>query len=202
MAGPVAEITMQWRERLVFEAGAPGQPRVLVDGDSKVATSPVEMLLVAAATCTASDGVLILEKQRGTLRSLGAAAALTFAATAPGRAQALSASPGPGPELAGAATVVVARRTFWGAELGLARRAGGQGRLAVTAAGGSYEGALGVRCEATAQFLLRPGERSGAGPYAGLGLAFVGGEGARGAGYLTALLGVEAAPAARAGWHG
>ena len=134
--------------------------------------------------------------------ALGAAAALTFAATAPGRAQALSASPGPGPELAGAATVVVARRTFWGAELGLARRAGGQGRLAVTAAGGSYEGALGVRCEATAQFLLRPGERSGAGPYAGLGLAFVGGEGARGAGYLTALLGVESAPAARAGWYG
>ena len=73
MAGPVAEITMQWRERLVFEAGAPGQPRVLVDGDSKVATSPVEMLLVAAATCTASDVVLILEKQRVSLRSLEAA---------------------------------------------------------------------------------------------------------------------------------
>jgi putative redox protein len=72
MAGPVAEITMRWRERLVFEAGAPGRPLVLVDGDSTVATSPVEMLLVAAATCTASDIVLILEKQRVALRSLEA----------------------------------------------------------------------------------------------------------------------------------
>lgn len=107
-----------------------------------------------------------------------------------------------GREFAAAATVVLARHTFWGSELGLAKRAGGQGRLAVTAAGGSYEHALGVRCEATAQFLLRPGERSGAGPYAGLGLAFVGGEGARGASYLTALVGVESAPAARAGWYG
>jgi hypothetical protein len=73
----------------------------------------------------------------------------------------------------------------------------------VTAAGGSYEQALGIRCEATAQFLLRPDERSGAGPYAGLGLAFVGGEAARGASYLTALLGVESAPASRGGgWFG
>jgi len=72
MAGPVAEITMRWHERLVFEAGAPGRPLVLVDGDSTVATSPVEMLLVAAATCTASDIVLILEKQRVALRSLEA----------------------------------------------------------------------------------------------------------------------------------
>src|SRR5437899_1509994 len=161
MAGPVAEITMQWRERLVFEAGAPGQPRVLVDGDSKVATSPVEMLLVAAATCTASDVVLILEKQRVTLRSLEATVKGTRREQQPRRYTAL--------------------------------------HSVFTIAG---EGALGVRCEATAQFLLRPGERSGAGPYAGLGLAFVGGEGARGAGYLTALLGVESAPAARAGWYG
>jgi putative redox protein len=72
MAGPVAEITIRWRERLVFEAGAPGRPLVRVDGDSTVATSPVEMLLVAAATCTASDIVLILEKQRVALRSLEA----------------------------------------------------------------------------------------------------------------------------------
>ena len=72
MAGPVAEITMRWREGLVFEAGAPGRPLVLVDGDSTVATSPVELLLVAAATCTASDIVLILGKQHVTLRSLEA----------------------------------------------------------------------------------------------------------------------------------
>ena len=72
MADLVAEISMRWRERLVFEAGAPGRAPVLVDGDSTVATSPVELLLVAAATCTASDVVLILEKQRVTLRSVEA----------------------------------------------------------------------------------------------------------------------------------
>src|SRR2546428_13347989 len=61
---------MRWRERLLFEAGASGRPALLVDGDGTVATSPVEMLLVAAATCSASDVVLILEKQRVALRGL------------------------------------------------------------------------------------------------------------------------------------
>jgi putative redox protein len=70
VASNTAEITMRWREQLVFEAGASGRPSVVVDGDSKVATSPVEMLLVAAATCTASDVVLILQKQRVALRTL------------------------------------------------------------------------------------------------------------------------------------
>lgn len=61
---------MRWRERLVFEAAAPGRPAVAVDGNSAVAISPVETLLVAAATCSASDVVLILEKQRVALRGL------------------------------------------------------------------------------------------------------------------------------------
>src|SRR2546422_3144650 len=61
---------MRWRERLLFEAGGSGRPPVLVDGDGAVATSPVEMLLVAAATCAASDVVLILEKQRVALGAL------------------------------------------------------------------------------------------------------------------------------------
>src|SRR5438093_1136017 len=49
---------MRWRagEGLVFDAGAPGRPTVLVDGDGTVATSPVEMLLVAAATCSPRPG--------------------------------------------------------------------------------------------------------------------------------------------------
>ena len=104
-------------------------------------------------------------------------------------------------ELGAGATVVLAHHGFWGPELGVARRAGGQGRFAVAVACGDYERTLGVRLEASAQFLLRPGERSGAGPYGGLGLAFVGADGARGASYLTALLGIESAPGARAGWY-
>lgn len=70
MAGNAPEITMRWRERQLFEAGPPGRPAVLVDGDSAVAVSPVELLLVAAATCSAADVVSILEKQRVRLRSL------------------------------------------------------------------------------------------------------------------------------------
>ena len=70
MAGNVAEITLRWREALEFEAAAPGRPPVGVDGNSAVATSPVELLLAAAASCTASDVVLILQKQRVLLRGL------------------------------------------------------------------------------------------------------------------------------------
>ena len=70
MAGNVAAITMRWRDTLVFEGGAPGKPAIVVDGNSASATSPVELLLLAAATCSASDVVLILQKQRVTLRSL------------------------------------------------------------------------------------------------------------------------------------
>jgi putative redox protein len=61
---------MRWRELLRFEGGATGRPPILVDGDGAVATSPVELLLLAAATCSASDVVGILQKQRVALRSL------------------------------------------------------------------------------------------------------------------------------------
>ncbi len=107
----------------------------------------------------------------------------------------------PATEVGAGATLILAHRAFWGAELGVARRPGGQGRFAVTAAGGEYERALGVRVQATAQFLLRPGERRAAGPYGGLGLAFAGADGVRGASYLTALLGIDEAPGARGGWY-
>lgn len=93
MASGVADITVRWREGegtgLVFEAAAPGRPPVLVDGNTKVATSPVEMLLVAAATCSASDVVLILQKQRVALRGLEVALSGTRRAEKPRRYTAL-----------------------------------------------------------------------------------------------------------------
>jgi len=104
-------------------------------------------------------------------------------------------------EVGAGGTAVLAERGFWGPELGVARRPGGQGRFALTVAGGDYDRVLGIRVEGTAQFLLRPAERRGVGPYAGLGLAFMGAEGTRGAGYLTALLGVESAPGRSRGWY-
>ena len=70
VTGPTAAVTVRWREKLVFEGGAPGRPAVTVDGDSKLATSPVELLLVAGATCTAADVVDMLQKMRVDLRGL------------------------------------------------------------------------------------------------------------------------------------
>jgi len=106
-------------------------------------------------------------------------------------------------EVGAGATVVAARSTFSGVELGIARRLGsGLTRLALGAAGGAYEGRAGMRLAATAQFLLRPTAQSGAGPYGGLGVAFAGAAGTRGAGYLVLVVGVEAAPGRREGWYG
>jgi putative redox protein len=65
-----ASAAMQWREGLVFEGGPTGRPPIVVDGNSKVAASPIELLLLAAGTCTAADVVLILQKQRIALRAL------------------------------------------------------------------------------------------------------------------------------------
>jgi putative redox protein len=67
-----AAVTMRWAKQLQFEGRGKGgeRPTILVDGDTKVATSPVELLLLAAATCTASDVVIILQKQRVQLEAL------------------------------------------------------------------------------------------------------------------------------------
>ena len=71
MAAPEATIALAWTgEGLVFRGtGKSGEP-TLVDGDTRVATSPVEMLLMAAAACTASDVVIILRKMRVELTRL------------------------------------------------------------------------------------------------------------------------------------
>ena len=89
MAANTAEITLRWREALEFEAAAPGRPPVVVDGNSAVSTSPVELLLAAAASCTASDVVLILQKQRVVLRGLEVLARGTRRAEQPRRYTAL-----------------------------------------------------------------------------------------------------------------
>jgi putative redox protein len=70
VAGNTAGVTMRWREQLVFEGGGAGRPLIVVDGDSAGATSPVELLLLAGATCTSADVVSILEKMHVRLRSL------------------------------------------------------------------------------------------------------------------------------------
>lgn len=61
---------MRWLRDLQFEGSGIGRPQILLDGDGTVATSPVELLLLSAATCTASDIVIILQKQRIKLEAL------------------------------------------------------------------------------------------------------------------------------------
>jgi putative redox protein len=71
MANLAPRVQVEWRkERLRFAGRAPDRPWVEVDGDGETAISPVETLLLAAATCAASDVVLILKKMRVDLRTV------------------------------------------------------------------------------------------------------------------------------------
>ena len=98
--------------------------------------------------------------------------------------------------------VTWARRTFSGISVGVARRPGGEGRLALAAAVGSLDGHTALRLEATAQFLVLPGAKSGISPYGGVGVAYLGAHPYRGAGMLMLLIGVEGAPGRSRGWFG
>jgi len=90
VAARTAAVTVRWKEGLQFEGGPTGRPAVLVDGDSRAATSPVELLLVAAATCTAADVVIILQKQRIKLAALEVAVLGTRRETEPRRYTAIA----------------------------------------------------------------------------------------------------------------
>ncbi len=104
--------------------------------------------------------------------------------------------PTPRFEVSAGAITALAAQDFHGVVVGLARRTGttGQGRLALAAAGGAFDGQAGVRVEATAQFLL--GALSG-----GAGAAYLGAHGRRGRGVLLALLGLESGAGRRRGWY-
>lgn len=95
-----------------------------------------------------------------------------------------------------------ARYDFYGLAVGVSLRPSGQGRIAMTAAGGAVDGQAALRLEATAQFLVTPGARSGVSPYGGIGVAYMGSRGLRGVGALVTMVGVEAAAGRRRGWFG
>ena len=95
-----------------------------------------------------------------------------------------------------------ARYDFYGLSAGIALRPGGQGRIAVSGAGGAVDGQAALRLEATAHFLVTPGAKRGVSPYGGIGVAYMGSRGRRGVGALVALVGVEAAAGRRRGWFG
>ncbi len=127
-----------------------------------------------------------------------AAVAALAAVVAPLRAQRLTVV-----EAGAGAAVAVARHTMAGAEIGAGYRPGGQTRVALAIDMGTESGRAAARAQLTAQFLVTPSARSGAGLYGGLGVAVAGRRGAPGSGYLALLVGLEAAPGAtrRGGWY-
>ena len=60
-------VVLEWKgEGLKFDGrgSIPTSPGITVDGDSETGPSPMQALLLSAASCAASDVVLILEKMR------------------------------------------------------------------------------------------------------------------------------------------
>lgn len=70
MARETKRATLTWQQGLRFTGSEPGGPAITVDGDNVVGPGPMLTLLLAAAACSGSDVVLILEKMRVGLREL------------------------------------------------------------------------------------------------------------------------------------
>jgi putative redox protein len=60
----IKRVTLAWREGMVFAGGEPDGPQAVVDADNASAPGPMLTLLLAAASCTAADVLLILQKMR------------------------------------------------------------------------------------------------------------------------------------------
>src|SRR5262249_45829586 len=71
LRGPVVAVDLEWSGELRFAARS-GSASFVVDGDSKAAASPVQLLATALASCMAADLVDILVKSRLPLRALTA----------------------------------------------------------------------------------------------------------------------------------
>jgi putative redox protein len=70
MTGETKRIALAWERGLVFRGGAAGGPEIVIDGDNTAGPGPMLSLLLAAAACSGSDVVVILEKMRVVLRQL------------------------------------------------------------------------------------------------------------------------------------
>ncbi len=69
MTGEIKQVGLDWEGGTTFRGGAPDGPTTLIDGDNARAPGPMLTLLLAAASCTGSDVVMILEKMRVGLRT-------------------------------------------------------------------------------------------------------------------------------------
>ncbi|NUQ39420.1 MAG: OsmC family protein [Caldilineales bacterium] len=64
------ETTVQWIDELTFTAQTGSGHQIILDGGREAGASPMEMLLVGMAGCTAIDVVHILQRQRQPLTGL------------------------------------------------------------------------------------------------------------------------------------
>jgi putative redox protein len=64
MTAQVNRVTLAWREGMIFRGGEPGGPETSIDADNATAPGPMLQLLLAAASCTGADVLLILRKMR------------------------------------------------------------------------------------------------------------------------------------------
>ena len=64
MPGETKRVSIAWQQGLRFVGGEPGRSTVTVDGDNEAGPGPMTSLLLAAAGCTGSDVVTILQKMR------------------------------------------------------------------------------------------------------------------------------------------
>ena len=95
----------------------------------------------------------------------------------------------------------LARETFIGGEIGLARRTSTQSRIALAVAAGSGADQPAARGELTLQLLANPAARAGVAPYVGFGAAFNARSGSPTQGFVAVLIGVEGAPGRPHDWY-
>ena len=70
MAAETKKVTLAWQQDLSFRGGESGRPAILIDGDNAAGPGPMVTLLLAAASCTGSDVVVILRKMQVPFSSL------------------------------------------------------------------------------------------------------------------------------------
>lgn len=60
----IRRVNVTWQGDMRFTGGAPDGPTIPIDADNAIAPGPMQMLLIAAATCTAADIVSIIRKMQ------------------------------------------------------------------------------------------------------------------------------------------
>lgn len=90
MSSVLTHAHIDWLGDHRFSGGAPNGPASFIDGDGGAAPSPVVTLLNAAATCAATDVVMILKKKKVELTKLTIDVEAHRRETAPRRVLALT----------------------------------------------------------------------------------------------------------------